>query len=220
MPLAPQFTGRQLDSETGLYYYRSRYYAPQAGRFTTADPIGLLGGPNLYVYVNNNPVNWIDPWGLKEKPKGDSGLNWAEKLYARKKIKEFLTQHVQGKDIPLIPGTIQQQTIDMVSSEIADLLRRSDIQTLKEGTPEQQQKLLNRITDEMKSKHPDWPVEQWGGLIGNITGGSAGETGMGAPEPPSWVLICCGLLFLFIISRKRVFGFCLPSINLRLRKGL
>ncbi len=75
MPHAPQFTGRELDPETGLYYYRSRYYAPQTGRFTTADPIGLFGGPNLYSYVNNNPVNWIDPWGLLGKKTGDPILD-------------------------------------------------------------------------------------------------------------------------------------------------
>ena len=46
------------------YYYRNRYYAAETGRFTSPDPLGLLAGPNLYTYVNNNPVNWVDPWGL------------------------------------------------------------------------------------------------------------------------------------------------------------
>jgi RHS repeat-associated protein len=59
------FTGREWDSEIGLYYYRSRYYNPRTGRFLTKDPIGFLGsGTNLYRYVQNNPINWIDPWGL------------------------------------------------------------------------------------------------------------------------------------------------------------
>ena len=48
----------------GLYYYRARYYDPQAGRFTTRDPIGFNGGINQYVYVRNNSVNYIDPNGL------------------------------------------------------------------------------------------------------------------------------------------------------------
>ena len=58
------FTGRPLDDETGLYYYRNRYYNPVIGRFVTKDPIGLNGGANRYVYVSNNPVNYIDPLGL------------------------------------------------------------------------------------------------------------------------------------------------------------
>ncbi|GEM_PF-1907054 len=62
--LAFLYTGRQHDPETGLYYYRNRYYAADTGRFTTQDPIGLLAGPNLYAYVGNNPINLTDPWGL------------------------------------------------------------------------------------------------------------------------------------------------------------
>jgi RHS repeat-associated protein len=58
------FTGREYDSESGLYYYRARYYDPRAGRFLTKDPIGFPGGDfNLYRYVFNNPVNLIDPQG-------------------------------------------------------------------------------------------------------------------------------------------------------------
>ena len=58
------YTGREWDKETGLYYYRARYYDPKVGRFISKDPIGLAGGINLYSYVGNNPVNWIDPLGL------------------------------------------------------------------------------------------------------------------------------------------------------------
>ena len=60
------FTGREYDPESGLYYYRARYYDPRAGTFLTRDPIGFAGGDvNLYRYVQNNSVNWMDPLGLK-----------------------------------------------------------------------------------------------------------------------------------------------------------
>ncbi|MBI3949254.1 MAG: hypothetical protein HY314_02200 [Acidobacteria bacterium] len=59
------YTGRELDAESGMYYYRHRYYDPAIGRFSTEDPIGLSGGINFYAYVGNNPVNWIDPFGLE-----------------------------------------------------------------------------------------------------------------------------------------------------------
>ncbi|NLT69051.1 MAG: RHS repeat-associated core domain-containing protein, partial [Acidobacteria bacterium] len=44
-------------------YYRARWYDPQARRFISEDPIGLNGGINLYAYVENNPLNRIDPEG-------------------------------------------------------------------------------------------------------------------------------------------------------------
>jgi RHS repeat-associated protein len=57
-----RFQGQYLDRETGLHYNTFRFYDPDSGRFTTPDPIGLLGGLNLYQYAPN-PVGWIDPLG-------------------------------------------------------------------------------------------------------------------------------------------------------------
>ena len=58
------YTGREWDPESGLYYYRARYYDPKIGRFISEDPIGFGGGINFYAYVGNNPVRFIDPFGL------------------------------------------------------------------------------------------------------------------------------------------------------------
>ncbi|SMF56459.1 RHS repeat-associated core domain-containing protein [Pseudogulbenkiania subflava] len=58
-----QYTGRENDN-TGLAYYRARYYAPGKGRFIAEDPIGLVGGANVYAYVEGNPISFIDPYGL------------------------------------------------------------------------------------------------------------------------------------------------------------
>jgi RHS repeat-associated protein len=56
--------GYYTDEETGLQLLTHRYYDPQAGRFLTRDPIGYLGGVNLYEHVRNNPVGFDDPSGL------------------------------------------------------------------------------------------------------------------------------------------------------------
>ena len=58
-----RYTGREFDDETGLYYYRARYYDPEVGRFLTEDPLGFGAGVNFYAYVNNNPLNFTDPSG-------------------------------------------------------------------------------------------------------------------------------------------------------------
>jgi RHS repeat-associated protein len=53
------------DSETGLYYYPTRWYDPQVGRFILEDPIGFGSGVNWYTYVYDNPTKYKDPSGLK-----------------------------------------------------------------------------------------------------------------------------------------------------------
>jgi RHS repeat-associated protein len=60
-----QYTARESDTETGLYYYRARYYDQNAGRFLSEDPFAFAGGTNFYAYVANDPVDGIDPFGLK-----------------------------------------------------------------------------------------------------------------------------------------------------------
>jgi RHS repeat-associated protein len=57
------YTGKPYDTATGMYNYGYRDYRPAAARFTTVDPI--RDGNNWFAYVNNDPVNYLDPWGLK-----------------------------------------------------------------------------------------------------------------------------------------------------------
>jgi len=65
------FTGREFDAESGLYHYRSRAYSSELGRFLQIDSIGFSGGDtNLYRYVANNPVRYIDPLGLCQEGEG------------------------------------------------------------------------------------------------------------------------------------------------------
>lgn len=61
-----RYTGRKYDAETGLYYYRARYYSPTLGRFLQTDPVGYEDDQNLYAFVKGDPVNASDPWGLFE----------------------------------------------------------------------------------------------------------------------------------------------------------
>jgi len=79
------FAGDERDQETGFDYFGARYYASQAGRFTTVDPVlgtkGALLDPqqwNRYVYVRNNPFRYVDPDGRCSKPadqkEGETGV--------------------------------------------------------------------------------------------------------------------------------------------------
>lgn len=73
------FTGRTLDRESLLYYYRARHYDPEIGRFLQSDPIGTWKDPvnlgNGYGYVGNDPNNHRDPKGrhIEPAPPGGAG---------------------------------------------------------------------------------------------------------------------------------------------------
>lgn len=58
-----RYTGKERDEENSLYYYGARYYAPWLGRWVKGDPIGIKGGINLYAFVNDNPLAFIDQIG-------------------------------------------------------------------------------------------------------------------------------------------------------------
>lgn len=58
-----RYTGRRYDPETGLYYYRARYYSPVLGRFLQTDPIGYKDNLDLYTYTGNDPLDRTDPSG-------------------------------------------------------------------------------------------------------------------------------------------------------------
>jgi RHS repeat-associated protein len=58
------FTSREYEEESGLYYYRSRWYSPSIGRFLSTDCLAFHADLNPHIYVSNNPANYIDPFGL------------------------------------------------------------------------------------------------------------------------------------------------------------
>ena len=73
-----RFQGQYEDHETGLYYNFYRYFDPEHGRYISQDPIGLAGGLNTYAYTQN-PVNWVDVYGLDgDVPQGLSKRQFAK----------------------------------------------------------------------------------------------------------------------------------------------
>jgi len=60
-----RFPGQWYQLESGLSYNWHRHYDPSLGRYTQADPLGLVDGPNRYAYVGNDPMQMIDSRGEK-----------------------------------------------------------------------------------------------------------------------------------------------------------
>ncbi len=78
-----KFTGREFDRETGLYYYRARYYDPVTGEFVNEDPLGFAADDtNLQRYVGNDPVNSTDPLGLQSIASFGSLLSFVQSYAA------------------------------------------------------------------------------------------------------------------------------------------
>lgn len=103
------FTGREYDTETGLYHYRARTMHPELGRFNQTDPLLFADDLNLYSYVGNMPTSFIDPLGLKRADwatiigdVGDiaggvlGGLQAAEKLGDLSKAGKVLSNFEKG----------------------------------------------------------------------------------------------------------------------------
>ena len=74
------YCGKVYDNGTGLYDYGFRDYSPNQARFTTIDPI--RDGANWFSYVVNDPVNYIDPFGLwDEKVHFEDTKEWAKEVF-------------------------------------------------------------------------------------------------------------------------------------------
>lgn len=81
-------------------YNWHRYYAPELGRYITSDPIGLAGGINTYAYVHNNPLKYVDPYGLWSWPSlGDMVNYWGEIAGA---AGDFLSNYQDMRDVNTI----------------------------------------------------------------------------------------------------------------------
>jgi RHS repeat-associated protein len=84
-----QFSGAEgvMVAAPGLSFMRARFYDSTAGRFTQMDPINIAGGPNLYAYADNDPVNQTDPSGLKPTFADDAARAAYERLLKLERAK-------------------------------------------------------------------------------------------------------------------------------------
>jgi RHS repeat-associated protein len=115
-----RFTGRRFDIETGLYYYRARYYSPILGRFLQPDPIGYKDDIDLYAYVHNDPIDSSDPSGTECA--GDNSCARTA-VRDRDKVAKTVAEHAEtvSKDATNVSGAAAATAIasDVVTSRAA-----------------------------------------------------------------------------------------------------
>lgn len=111
-----RYTGKERDEETGFYYYGSRYYAPWLGRWTSPDRAGFVDGTNLYWYVRNNPVRFVDPNGqetkqqkwlkeFRQREPENEGIGYENYIYMLSSRDEGILT-VTGVRVPIYPGNL------------------------------------------------------------------------------------------------------------------
>ena len=129
-----RFTGRTLDTETGLYHYRNRYYSPDVGRFIEQDPLEYLTGQtNYYCYAGNNPVMFNDPMGLDFWGDLKSGMQTMfpkspiTKAIAGPPKKDNVFRRIQ-KNVKKLPPTTPSKGIGQPYAQAGATLGRQSVQ--------------------------------------------------------------------------------------------
>ncbi|MCP4547096.1 MAG: hypothetical protein GY835_11575 [bacterium] len=124
------FHGRPYDAETGLYYFRNRYFDPEMGRFITPDPLGYVDGPSMYQFSKYGPFTFSDPLGLRALEPFDK--NVIRNLKTRQG--ELIAEYTEA-------GTYKGEVIDQVQFEIEleklNMARVSFIEAVAEADPGQ-----------------------------------------------------------------------------------
>ncbi len=93
-------SGREFDSETGIYFDRARYYDPKTGRFISEDPVGFLGGIDKYAFVLNRPINFSDPSGLDCPQYPIDCIHTPDERANMQREHDQTMQNILGPDVP------------------------------------------------------------------------------------------------------------------------
>jgi RHS repeat-associated protein len=154
------FTGREWDPEIELYYYRFRYYDAEGGRFINEDPIRLAGGVNLFRYVRNNPVIFVDHFGLLDPCGGRFGI-YGPEAYGQLKngVKEGLVQEYgnqrSAEEIEETAGELAYELGPLDASNLRDMTERKD----ENGNPSPDvdgiRKLLEETYQKIEKRKPE-----------------------------------------------------------------
>ena len=146
------YTGREFDSESGLLYYRARYYDAMTGRFLQKDPIGVLNSVNLYPYARNNSTNLVDPLGLIESTV-DAAIRNAIKRGNTRELQEL----IEAVGDTAAPGVREaaKKALERLTTEAEKIIAKECKGSVNAEFPEElKKKTLEKIFELAKKGDP------------------------------------------------------------------
>ena len=119
-----RFSTKYYDTEARLYYYGYRYYSPDMGRWLSRDPFEEQGGLNLYAFVNNDPVNYCDLWGVDSSTFCGQDCNYG---ITRKTIEDRKKQSAFNYGVGWLLGIEQKERVFGPTTRMGKEIMRSEM---------------------------------------------------------------------------------------------
>ena len=117
-----RYHGQRIDKDVGLIYFGYRYYDPELGRWISQDPAGGIDGPNLYVFCHNNPLTYVDYFGLAAE--ANNATVDEKYFYGEYEPHCYCERHrncKRGGDVASALGGISHGVVDFIVGSLHDL---------------------------------------------------------------------------------------------------
>lgn len=181
-----RFGGKYHDDETGLVYYGKRYFITSMGRWVNRDPIEESGGPNLYGFVGNDPVNQQDLLGLIFFDQSSS--YWLVYLGRITDPRAFYENIVSGDSFAVASAysyNVLMAPVQLGRALISPIQTANALLSIPGMITSGQLKcLLGNQWDQFQYASPDEQLNILGGIIGNAAGtwATGGAASLGASQ--------------------------------------
>jgi RHS repeat-associated protein len=117
-----RYRGKRVDKEVGLVCFGQRYYDPEVGRWISPDPVGNIDGPNLYVFARNNPMTYIDYFGLASEVSENQSNAFSSYFYGEYEPHCHCEAHRDCKRGGDIASSMEGVSIRGISHGVADFI--------------------------------------------------------------------------------------------------
>jgi RHS repeat-associated protein len=135
-----QFTGKELDNKSGLYYFGARYYDPSMGRWLAPDPMaGKFPDISPYNYCHNNPLRMVDPTGMEDNESNSEAKRREEKI---REYEENQKRQAQQNSVQVSGNVKVAMDINNAVKEGTNIIGENIYDVEKEGV-----KILEELSD-------------------------------------------------------------------------